>query len=59
MATMYCNFCNRPVEAKRHVGIGTLLLVLVTWGAWILAIPFYAKRCPMCKTTSLSKVPRR
>lgn len=37
------------VEGRRNIGVGTLLLVLITTGWWLLAIPFYKKRCPICK----------
>ncbi len=57
MATMYCNLCKRPVEAKRVIGVGTLLLVLLTGGLWLLLIPFYGKRCSICKSDALSKNP--
>ncbi len=51
---MYCNLCKRPVEAKRNLGIGTLLLVVLTAGIWLIAIPFYSKRCAICKSDALS-----
>jgi hypothetical protein len=53
---MYCHLCNRPVEAKRQIGIGTLILVLITGGLAIIAIPFYPKRCSICKGHVLSKI---
>lgn len=53
MATLYCNLCERMVEAKRHIGIGTLLLVLLTGLVWLVFIPFYGKKCPICKSSSL------
>ena len=57
MATMYCELCRRPVEAKRQIGVGTLILVFLTTGFWLLAIPFYRKRCSICKSTAISRVP--
>ncbi len=57
MTTLYCNLCKRPVEAKRNIGIGTLLLCVLTGGFWLIAIPFYSKRCPICKSESLSNSP--
>ena len=54
MAVRYCKLCDRKAEAKRHIGVGTLLLVLVTGGFWLLLIPLYSKRCPICKSTNLS-----
>lgn len=45
---VYCSLCERPVEARRKIGIGTLIVVVLTSGLWVLAIPFYRKRCPVC-----------
>ena len=50
---MYCNLCKRPVEAKRNIGVGSLLLVLITGGIWLIAILFYSKRCTICKSDAL------
>lgn len=57
MATMYCALCNRPVEAKRHIGAGTVILAVITGGAWLIALPFYRKRCCICKSTAISQTP--
>lgn len=54
MATMYCALCSRPVEANRQIGAGTIVLGLVTGGVWFLAVPFYPKRCSICKSTAVS-----
>ena len=54
MATMYCALCRRPVEAKRHLGAGTVILAVITGGAWLVTIPFYSKRCAICKTKAVS-----
>jgi hypothetical protein len=54
MATKYCALCKRPVEAKRQVGAGTVALGVVTAGLWFLAIPFYRKRCCICRSTAVS-----
>lgn len=51
---MYCALCRRPVEARRHIGAGSVLLAFATLGFSVLAIPFYAKRCPICKSTAVS-----
>lgn len=50
----WCDLCRRNVEPKRKIGAGSLIAVLVTFGWWILAIPFYKKRCPICGGTHLS-----
>lgn len=57
MATMYCNLCRRPVEAKRSIGVGTLLLAVLTGGVWLLTIPFYGKRCSICKSKAVTTAP--
>jgi len=48
MAIRKCNLCDRQVDAKRKIGIGTFILFFITLGWWILVIPFYSKRCPIC-----------
>jgi hypothetical protein len=45
----YCKLCERKVETRRKVGIGTLLLTILTAGWWLFAILFYRKRCPLCE----------
>jgi hypothetical protein len=54
MSTMLCTLCGRPVEARRHIGVGTVALSIVTWGLWLIAIPFYQKRCSICKSPALT-----
>ena len=54
MATMYCGLCRRAVDARRHVGVGTVALTVLTGGLWLLAIPFYARRCSICRTAAVS-----
>lgn len=56
MATMYCNLCKRPVEARRNIGLGTFILALLTGGISLIFIPFYAKRCQICKSDAVSKI---
>ena len=55
MATMYCALCRRPVEGKRQIGVGTIALAVITGGFWLLAIPFYSKRCSICRSAAVSK----
>jgi hypothetical protein len=52
MAIKYCNQCQRNVTPRRKIGIGTLILVLITCFIWIIFIPFYQKRCPICNTVA-------
>lgn len=54
MATMYCALCKRPVEARRQIGAGTVIVAVLTAGMSLLAIPFYQKRCSICKSPALS-----
>jgi len=56
MATMYCALCQRPVEAKRFIGAGTIFLALLSAGFSLLALPFYPKRCSICRSTAVSDV---
>jgi len=44
----YCDNCGRNSGFKRNLGIGTLLMVLLTGGLWLLVIPFYPLRCINC-----------
>jgi hypothetical protein len=57
MATMYCALCNRPVEAKRQVGAGTIAVAVLTVGLSLLVVPFYPKRCSICKSAAVSLTP--
>ena len=56
MACKYCKLCDRPVEPKRQIGIGTLILVFITALVWVIFIPFYSKRCPICGSTKLISI---
>ena len=56
MAIKYCALCERKVDSKRKIGVGTLILILITAGFWILAMPFYRQRCPICSGTALHKL---
>lgn len=49
MYTGYCLSCQRRTGFRAHYGfIGTTLLLLLTSGLWLLALPFYPKRCVAC-----------
>jgi hypothetical protein len=54
---MYCALCGRPVEATRHIGAGTIFFAIITGGLSLLAVPFYAKRCAICRSTAVSLTP--
>lgn len=51
---MYCALCRRPVDAGRRIGVGTIVLAVLTGGLWLLAIPFYEKRCAICRSAAVS-----
>ena len=57
MATRYCVNCDRVIEAKRVIGAGTIILAVCTMGMWLILIPLYSKRCPICKGTNFGKKP--
>ncbi len=43
-----CSNCNKETGHKRALGWGTCFAFLLTGGLWLLAIPFYPKRCIVC-----------
>src|ERR1700691_1206425 len=55
MKTYPCDSCGRPTGFKRALGWGTFFMVLITFGSWLLVIPFYPTRCSVCGTTKFSK----
>ena len=57
MTTKFCGMCERKVAPERVIGVGTILLALCTAGTTLLLIPFYKKRCPICKGKDLSNPP--
>jgi hypothetical protein len=57
MPTMYCALCRRPVEARRQIGVGTVVLAVLTAGLSLLAIPFYVRRCAICKSAAVTPTP--
>lgn len=56
MAVMYCELCDRPVEARRHIGAWTYIFGFLSVGLSTLAIPFYRKRCPICSSKALRTI---
>lgn len=54
MASVYCALCDRPVEGTRHVGVGTVVLAVLTAGISLLAVPFYPKRCSICRSAAVT-----
>lgn len=55
MAVQHCKLCDRKVCAERQIGVGTLILAVLTAGSWLIAIPFYEERCPICKCTEFEE----
>lgn len=51
MHVTHCYVCNRPSGFSRRLGWGTFFMVILTAGFWLLAIPFYPKRCTTCGCT--------
>jgi hypothetical protein len=47
-----CPGCVRLTGFKRNLGIGTLIMIVLTAGFWLLLIPFYPKRCIVCGITA-------
>ena len=51
MQMLYCPNCNKATGYKRALGFGTLFMVVVTCGLWLLVIPIMPKRCSICGLT--------
>jgi hypothetical protein len=49
MTIKHCTLCDRKVSAQRQIGVGTLILVIMTAGLWLVAVLLYEERCPICK----------
>ncbi|MGD0231533.1 MAG: hypothetical protein ABSC19_14450 [Syntrophorhabdales bacterium] len=45
---LHCQNCGKRTGHKRALGFGTFFMVIITCGFWILAIPWYPKRCSVC-----------
>ncbi|EQB7288427.1 SHOCT domain-containing protein [Morganella morganii] len=54
MTMKYCSVCEKNVDAKRKIGVGSLIAVIFTGFIWLLVLPFYSKRCPICQNSNLS-----
>lgn len=57
MEMIFCPNCNKLTGYKRAIGFGTFFAVVLTAGLWLLAIPFYPKRCITCGLTKSASVP--
>ncbi|MCI0587023.1 MAG: hypothetical protein L0323_09310 [Planctomycetes bacterium] len=58
MNARHCPGCNRVTGHKRAIGVGTLLLALLTLGFSLLLVPFYPTRCAVCGLSGKEQ-PRR
>jgi hypothetical protein len=57
MEMIFCPNCGKLAGYKRALGFGTFFAVLLTAGFWLLAIPFYPKRCITCGLGKSGSVP--
>jgi hypothetical protein len=51
---IFCPNCGKRSGFKRALGFGTFFMVLITFGLWLLMIPFYPVRCINCGLTRTS-----
>jgi hypothetical protein len=56
MQMLHCPNCGKLSGFKRALGFGTFFMVLLTFGLWLLVIPFYPARCINCGLTRGSAV---
>lgn len=56
MQMLQCPNCGKPTGFKRALGFGTLFMVVLTCGLWLLLIPFYPARCINCGLTRGSAI---
>jgi len=54
MEMIFCPNCGKRSVFKRALGFGTFFMVLITFGLWLLMIPFYPVRCINCGLTRTS-----
>jgi hypothetical protein len=57
MEMIFCPNCGKLTGYKRALGFGTFFAALLTAGLWLLAIPFYPKRCITCGLGKSESVP--
>ena len=53
---VHCECCNRNTGHKRALGFGTFFAVALTFGFWLLVLPFYPRRCVACGTANRQSV---
>ena len=47
----YCPNCRQNTHRRRNIGIGTIIMIMLTCLGWVIFIPFYRKRCAICGGT--------
>jgi hypothetical protein len=57
MEMNFCPNCGKRTGYKRALGFGTFFALLLTAGFWLLALPFYPKRCIACGLSKTESVP--
>lgn len=48
MQMLFCPNCQKRTGFRRALGFGTFVMVLITFGLWLLVIPLYPARCMTC-----------
>lgn len=56
MQMLQCPNCGKLTGFKRALGFGTVFMVVLTCGLWLLVIPFYPARCINCGLTRGSAI---
>jgi len=59
MKFKFCPNCGLNAGFKRAFGIGTLIMLVLTGGIWLLALPFYECRCIRCGGTKYEEIKGR
>jgi hypothetical protein len=55
MKFAYCANCQAQRGFKRSLGVGTIIIIIITWGIWLFALPFYPVRCIVCGSPPADK----
>ncbi len=58
MRVSFCPNCGKETGHQRKLGFGTFFAVIITAGFWLLAIPFYPRRCTICNCSGLGLLPQ-